>query len=226
MTFDLSGKRVLVTQANDYMGPQSVETFRGAGAEVIADTTNLTDPEAPARIVAEAGHLDILIANLAAPNHYGITVADLDDATWASMFDVMVHPLHRLVRAVAPQMIERERGKVIVFGSATPLRGLSRLAAYTAARSAQAGYVRSVGAELARNNIQVNLIAQNWVESNVYYPKSLQENPKFQVNMKREVPLGRLARPEEDTAFALFLASDDSDFFVGQVIPFAGGWVS
>jgi len=81
MTFDLSGKRVLVTQANDYMGPQSVETFREAGAEVIADTTNLTDPEAPARVVAEAGHLDILIANLAAPNHYGIAVADLDDAT-------------------------------------------------------------------------------------------------------------------------------------------------
>ena len=51
MTFDLSGKRVLVTQANDYMGPQSVETFREAGAEVIADTANLTDPEAPARIV-------------------------------------------------------------------------------------------------------------------------------------------------------------------------------
>ena len=67
MTFDLSGKRVLVTQANDYMGPQSVETFREAGAEVIADTANLTDPEAPARIVAEAGHLDILLANLAAP---------------------------------------------------------------------------------------------------------------------------------------------------------------
>ena len=223
MTFDLSGKRVLVTQANDYMGPQSVESFREGGAEVIADTANLTDPEAPARIVAEAGHLDILIVNLAAPNHYGITVADLDDATWASMFDVMVHPLHRLVRAVAPQMIERERGKVIVFGSATPLRGLPRLAAYTAARSAQAGYVRSVGAELARNNIQVNLIAQNWVESNVYYPKSLQDNPKFQANLKREVPLGRLARPEEDTAFALFLASDKSDFFVGQTIPFAGG---
>ena len=83
MTFDLSGKRVLVTQANDYMGPQSVETFREAGAEVIADTTNLIDPEAPAHIVSEAGQLDILLANLAAPNHYGITVADLDDATWS-----------------------------------------------------------------------------------------------------------------------------------------------
>ena len=208
------------------MGSQSVETFRAAGAEVIDERTDLTEPGAAARVVAAAGHLDILIANLAAPNHHGTTVADLDDGAWAAMFDIMVHPLHRLVRAVAPQMIERERGKIIVYGSATPLRGIARLAAYTAARGAQAGYVRSAGTELARNNIQMNLIAQNWVESDVYYPPSLQENPKFQANLKREVPLGRLARPEEDTALALFLAGDESDFFVGQVIPFAGGWVS
>jgi 2-keto-3-deoxy-L-fuconate dehydrogenase len=226
MAANLAGRKVLVTQADDYMGPQSVETFRAAGAEVIDERTDLTEPGAAARVVAAAGHLDILIANLAAPNHHGTTVADLDDGAWAAMFDIMVHPLHRLVRAVAPQMIEQERGKIIVYGSATPLRGIARLAAYTAARGAQAGYVRSAGTELARNNIQMNLIAQNWVESDVYYPPSLQENPKFQANLKREVPLGRLARPEEDTALALFLAGDDSDFFVGQVIPFAGGWVS
>ncbi len=226
MAGQLAGKRVLITQADDYMGPQSVETFRAAGADVIADRTDLSDPDAAGKMIADAGHVDILIANLAAPNHHGTVVADIDDDVWAAMFDIMVHPLHRLVRAVAPQMIERKAGKIIVYGSATPLRGIARLAAYTAARGAQAGYVRAAGAELARDNIQVNLIAQNWVESDVYYPKSLQANPKFQTNLKREVPLGRLARPEEDTALALFLASNDSDFFVGQVIPFAGGWVS
>jgi len=225
MTGKLVGKRVLVTQAGDYMGPQSVATFREAGAEVIADVSDLTEDGAAARIVAEAGTVDILLANLAAPNHHGTAVADVDDEIWANAFDVMVHPLHRLVREVAPQMIERGAGKIIVYGSATPLRGIARLAAYTAARGAQAGYVRSVGTELARNNIQMNLIAQNWVESDVYYPESLQENPKFQANLKREVPLGRLARAEEDCALALFLAGNDSDFFVGQVIPFAGGWV-
>lgn len=222
----LAGKRVLVTQADDYMGPQSVVSFREAGAEVIADRSDLTEPEAAARIVAEAGQLDILVANLAAPNHHGVAVADVDDEIWAAAFDIMVHPLHRLVRAAAPGMIVRQAGKIIVYGSATPLRGIGRLAAYTAARGAQAGYVRSVGTELARDNIQVNLIAQNWVESDVYYPESLQQNPKFQANLKREVPLGRLATAEEDCALALFLASNESDFFVGQVIPFAGGWVS
>ena len=81
MKVDLSGKRVLVTQAKDYMGPQSVETFRKAGAEVITDSGILTDPNAPARIIDEAGHLDILIANLAAPNHFSVAVEDLDDNT-------------------------------------------------------------------------------------------------------------------------------------------------
>jgi 2-keto-3-deoxy-L-fuconate dehydrogenase len=47
----------------------------------------------------------------------------------------------------------------------------------------------------------------------------------FQASLKRQVPLGRLASAEEDARFALFLASDESDFFVGQAIPFSGGWV-
>jgi 2-keto-3-deoxy-L-fuconate dehydrogenase len=226
MSVDLTGKRVLLTQADDFMGPASVQGFTDAGAEVIADRSDLTQSGAVERIVEDAGHIDILIANLAAMNRYGTTVTDIDDEIWADIFDVMVHPLHRLVRAVAPQMIERGAGKIVVYGSAVPLRGMSRLAAYTAARGAQAAYVRAVGVELARNNIQVNLIAQNWVESEVYYSKTMQENPKFQANLKREVPLGRLARPEEDVALALFLSGPDSDFFVGQVIPFAGGWVS
>ena len=86
MAGKLTGRKVLVTQADDYMGPQSVETFRQAGAEVIDDRTDLTEPGAAGRVVAAAGHLDVLIANLAAPNHHGTTVADLDDGAWASMF--------------------------------------------------------------------------------------------------------------------------------------------
>jgi 2-keto-3-deoxy-L-fuconate dehydrogenase len=136
----------------------------------------------------------------------------------------MVHPLHRVVRAVLAQMSARRRGKIVVFGSAVPLRGLARLAAYTAARGAQAAYVRSVGVEVARDNVQVNLIAQNWVENPTYYPPELQANPKFQRNLAAQVPLGRLATAREDALFALFLASDESDFFVGQVFPFSGGW--
>lgn len=225
MTGRLEGKRVLITQADDFMGPATVAMFEAEGAQVVADRSDLTDPEAVDRIVAEAGRIDVLIANLAAPNDHGRAVSEVEDAAFARMFEVMVYPLHRLVRAVVPQMSERRQGKIVVYGSATPLRGVPRLAGYTAARGAQFGFVRSVGAELARSNVQINLIAQNWVESDVYYPPSLQTNPKFQANLKAQVPANRLARPEEDVAFALFLSSDESDYFVGQCIPFSGGWV-
>lgn len=221
----LAGRRVVVTQADDYMGPATVALFQSEGADVVADTRDLTRPGACEALIADAGRVDVLIANLAAPNHSGRTVAEVDDSIWAEVFDVMVHPLHRLTRAALPQMRERRRGKIVVYGSAVALKGMRTLCAYSAARAAQVGYVQSVGVEVAPDNVQVNLIAQNYVENPVYYPPELRQNERFQASLKRQVPLGRLATAEEDARFALFLAGDESDFFVGQAIPFSGGWV-
>ncbi len=221
----LAGKRVLVTQAQDYMGPATIELFSDEGAEVIADDSDLTQPGACEALIEQTGHIDILIANLASGNFSGINAVDLTDDDWHTTFDVMVHPLHRLCRAVLPQMIERSRGKIVVYGSATALKGLKTVTTYSAARAAQVGYVQSLGVEVAPHNVQVNLIAQNYVENPVYYPPELKDNERFMTSLKRQVPLGRLATADEDARFALFLASDESDFFVGQAIPFSGGWV-
>ncbi|WP_262694057.1 SDR family oxidoreductase [Kordiimonas aquimaris] len=220
----LKGKRAFVTQADAFMGPATCEHFRAEGAAVFESTEIFESTESVKREIETAGDIDILVANLASENLYGKTVEELDDDSFSRAFEAMVYPLHHLVRAVVPQMKKRGQGKIIVYGSAVPLRPMSRLAAYTAARGAQISYVKSVGVELARDNIQMNLIAQNWVENPAYYPEKMQENPKFQANLSRDVPLGRLARPEEDTALAVFLASSESDFFVGQAIPFSGGW--
>ena len=214
MSKRLEGKRVLVTQSNNYMGPATVELFEKEGAIVTADSSDLTETEKCQDIVESAGIIDILIANLASENFSGIPTSDLTDEDWNTAFDVMVHPLHKLSRAVITQ-----------WSSASALKGMRTLAAYSAARAAQVGYVQSLGVELAPHNIQVNLIAQNYVENPIYYPESLRSQEKFQNSLKRQVPLGRLARAEEDAQFALFLASNESDFFVGQAIPFSGGWV-
>ena len=220
----LEGKRVLITQSDDYMGPATIPVFQREGAVILDDRTDLTKSDRCSELISESGRVDILIANLASPNYSGIGAPDLNDAQWLNTFEIMVHPLHRLCRAVLPQMIERKRGKIVVYGSATALKGLKTLAAYSAARAAQVGYVQSLGVEVAPHNIQVNLIAQNYVENPIYYPPNLIEKEFFQKSLKRQVPLGRLATAEEDAKFALFLASDDSDFFVGQAIPFSGGW--
>ena len=224
MDKQLNGKRVLVTQSDDYMGPATIELFQKEGASIIADNSDLTQEGRCEELISESGRIDILIANLASPNYSGINATDLQEEQWQNTFEMMVHPLHRLSKAVLPQMIEREKGKIIVFGSATALRGLKTVTAYSAARAAQVGYVQSLGVEVAPKNIQVNLIAQNYVENPVYYPPELREKESFISSLKRQVPLGRLATAEEDAKFALFLASEDSDFFVGQAIPFSGGW--
>ena len=111
------------------------------------------------------------------------------------------------------------------FGRSSFQRSACHGAAICAARAAQVGYVQALGVEAAPHNVQVNLIAQNYVENPVYYPQSLREQESFQKSLRRQVPLGRLATAKEDAEFALFLASDNSDFFVGQAIPFSGGWV-
>ena len=221
----LEGKRVLITQAEDYMGPAIAELFGEHGATVITDTRDLTQAGAVESLVESVGDIDVLIANLAAPANLGLSVTDTDDATWETAFDVMVHPLHRLFRATLPRMYERKRGKVVVIGSATGLKALEGVVAYGAARHAQVGYVRAAGIEAARHNVQINLIAQNFVENPAYFPPEFTESDEFKQLLAAHVPLGRLATAREDALFALFLASDESDFFVGQAIPFSGGWV-
>jgi len=220
----LESKRVVVTQASTFMGPAITEVFDEEGAVLVADDRDLTRIDAAQNLITEAGHVDVLIVNLAAVSPWS-SVADTADDLWSEMFDVMVHPLHRLVRAVLPQMIERRQGKIIVMGSMSARRGMPDRSAYSAARGAQLAYVQAVGVEVAPHNVQMNAVAQGFVENQSYFPPEYLETPELKERMK-SVPAGRLATAREDALFVLFLAGDESDFFVGQIFPFAGGWIT
>jgi 2-keto-3-deoxy-L-fuconate dehydrogenase len=221
----LAGKRVLLTQCDDFMGPTLREVFAADGAEVHADPRSLTDPNAPAELVAAAGRIDVLLANLAVPAP-STPAVDVTEEEWRDVFAHLVDPLPRLVRAVLPQMIERRAGKILLMGSASALRGMKRASTYSAARGAQLAYVQAIGVEVASLGIHVNAIAQNFVDNPTYFPPDVQANPRFQDRLKREVPLGRLVSPQEDAQFAAYLASDAANCFVGQIFPVAGGWVT
>ncbi len=221
---DLTGKRVLVTQAKEFMGPALCETFAGLGATVIADDGPLDDPARPAALVASAGRVDVLLAHLSLPAPRTMAV-EATDEEWRNVFSHLVDPLPRLVRAVLPQMIERRAGKILLMGSAAALRGQKRASTYSAARGAQLAYVQTVGVEAAAHGVQVNAIAQNFVDNPTYFPPELQSLPAFQDRLKRDVPLGRLVAAQEDAMFAAYLCSAAADCFVGQVFPVCGGWV-
>lgn len=223
-TPSLHGKRILVTHADAFMGPTLCEVLAEQGATVIADHDPLRDPDAPAAVVRAAGHIDVLLVNLALPAP-STAAKDVDDAEWRDTFAALVDPLPRLVRAVLPQMIERRAGKVLVMGSSSALRGMKRTSTYSAARGAQLAYVQAVGVEVAPHQVQVNAIAQNFVENPTYFPPEVQADPRFQERLKREVPLGRLVGAREDAQFAAYLCSEAANCFVGQVFPVCGGWV-
>ena len=222
----LDGKRVLLTQSREFMGPALLETFQALGAQVIADERPLDqDPLLPQEIVQAAGQVDVLLLHLALPAP-STPAGEIDDVEWRTVFAHLVDPMPRLVAAVLPQMMARRQGRILLIGSAAALRGQKRTGSYSAARGAQLAYVQAVGLELASFGIQFNAIAQNFVDNPTYYGAEIQANPRFQERLKRDVPLGRLVSAQEDANYAGYLCSDAAACFVGQIFPISGGWAS
>ncbi|MBK7502808.1 MAG: SDR family oxidoreductase [Burkholderiaceae bacterium] len=221
----LTGKRILITQATEFMGPMLCTVFAEQGADVVQSHADLSAAGAVEEVIQNAGSFDVLVANLSilAPS---TPASDVGEEEWRSVFAALVDPLPRLTRAVLPIFASRGGGKILVVGSASALRGMKRASTYSAARGAQLAYVQSVGVELAPQNIQVNAIAQNFVDNPTYFPASVQANPRFQERLAREVPLGRLVSAREDALFAAYLCSDAANCFVGQVFPVSGGWAT
>jgi 2-keto-3-deoxy-L-fuconate dehydrogenase len=220
---DVAGQRILVTQAEDFMGPAICRFLAARGAVVVADVRVLRAPEAAREAVEAAGALDALVINLALPAP-STRLGEVDEAEWREAFEVMVDPLPRLVRAAIPAMKRRGGGRIVVMGSASALRGMKRASTYSAARGAQLAFVQAAGVELAPDNIQINAIAQNFVDNATYFPPETQANPRFQERMRREVPLGRLVTADEDASLVAYLCSEAARCFVGQVFPLSGGW--
>ena len=137
MSGRLDGKRVIVTDVNEYNGADIASLFKEEGAEVFADTRDLTKPAAADELVREVGRVDILIANLATKFESAPAV-EQPDAEMERLMNAIFYPFHRLTRAVLPQMIERKRGKIVLVGSSAGVKGRKGgVALYGAARGAQ-----------------------------------------------------------------------------------------
>jgi 2-keto-3-deoxy-L-fuconate dehydrogenase len=207
------------------MGKAITEKFEELGINVVAGPSLMRSEQAVNEVVASAGDIDILVANLAEPPMTG-PVQNIDNENWNLLFDSLVHPLMYLVRAITPQMLKRKSGKIIAVTSAASLRGIPNNAAYCAARGAQNGFIKAVGLELARSNIQVNAIAQNYINNNTYYPDDIIENEKFLEHVKRSVPTNEIGAASETAQLAAYLSREDCRHMVGQIIPLAGGWTT
>ena len=221
----MTERTALITCVDRYMGRAIQAKFEAIGITVVTGDYPMTTERDCEDLVAAAGQVDILVANLAEPPMTG-PVQNIDNGDWNTLFDALVHPLMYLVRAVTPQMLDRQSDKIIAVTSAAPLRGIPNNAVYCAARGAQNGFIKAVGLELARANIQVNAIAQNYIINNTYYPDDILDNTKFLDHVKRNVPTNKVGAAEETAELVAYLASETCTHMVGQIIPLAGGWAT
>ena len=221
----MAKRRVLITCADRYMGPAIQKKFHNLEFDVIAGLSPMITENQVVEAVDAAGHIDVLVANFAHPPVTG-ALEQLKSDDWMTLFDELVHPLMYAVRATVPQMLERASGKIIAITSAAPLRGIPNNSAYCAARGAQNSFIKAVGLEMARSNIQINAIAQNYINNDTYYPDDILGDEKFINHLKRNVPTNKIGSSEETAELAAYLANEKSNHMVGQILPLAGGWTT
>ena len=241
----VQNSNILVTNVSSFVGKPGCRALLDGGANVLAHDRSFADADTratfeaefagaralaaqtPETLVAEAletcGYVDVLINNDDGEAKRA-KIEDADPADLREALEGMVVWPFVLTGAMVPSMKERKSGKIIFVTSATPLKGLPNYAMYVTARGATTSLTLSLAHELARFNIQVNALAPNFVESPAYFPKELTENPETLAKITKNIPLGRLAKPEEVGKVLTFLASDASDFITGMVMPYAGGW--
>ena len=242
MDLGLTGRACLVTGSTAGIGLETARQLIAEGAHVVtcgrrdapglgerhhvaADLSLAGEPErAVVEAAAALGGLDVLVNNVGIARQ--ARFEEVTDAEWRAMMSRLLDEPFYCLRAALRVMRPARRGKIINMSSAAAFPGLANYAAYTAARAGVNGLTKAVGREVARDGIQVNAIAQNYVENPTYFPPSLTADPQKLARMVRNIPAGRLARSEESARLAVYLASEDADFFVGQVIPFSGGWVT
>jgi 2-keto-3-deoxy-L-fuconate dehydrogenase len=241
----LNGKKALLTAAGQGIGAATARAFAAEGAEVFATDLNdqllqklaaelpgiqtrkldVRDIQAVNALAAELGAIDVLF-NCAGFVHQG-TILDCSEQDWDFSFDLNVKSMYRTTRAFLPAMIAAKRGSIINMSSgASSIKGAPNRFVYGTTKAAVIGLTKSLAADFIRQGIRVNAICPGTVESPSLEQRiaALGDVEKARKEFIGRQPMGRLGKPEEIAALAVYLASDESSFTTGQIHIIDGGW--
>lgn len=240
----LAGKKALITAAGQGIGRATAELFAAEGAEVIASDINetslaeldaitgiralkldVTDGEAVTAAMADIGTLDVLF-NCAGYVAAG-ALLECSDKDWDFSFELNVKAMYRLCKLALPTMLEAGAGSIVNVASvASSIKGVPNRAAYTASKAAVVGLTKSIAVDYVGQGIRCNAICPGTVESPSLRDRlqATGDYEKARAEFIARQPMGRIGRPEEIAALALYLGSDESAFTTGQTFAIDGGW--
>ena len=248
VSFDLSGKRVLVTGANTGIGQAIAVAIAEAGADVAL--AGRTEPAETLRLIREAGRtavnvsadlssiqpiervlaetvsglggIDILVNNAGIIRRNNLE--DFTEEDWDAVIDTNLKSLFFLSQSAARHMMAQGAGKIINIASLLSFQGGIRVPSYAAAKSGVAGVTKAMANELAPHGVQVNAIAPRYIATN--QTAALQADETRNRQILERIPAGRWGRPADIAGAAVFLASTSSDYVTGQVLAVDGGWLA
>ncbi len=196
----------------------------GIGERALHEVADITDFGAADalldRIVARVGPVSILVNN--AGVHLKKPAVDTSVAAFGEVLNTHVLAAHNLCRLVLPGMIKARHGNILFTASMTAMFGLPLVVAYSAAKSAYLGRVRSLSSEVAGQGVRVNAIAPGWIDS-AMMRQTLAGDEQRSAKILSRTPMGRFGEPDDIGWAAVYLCSPAARFVTGILLPVDGG---